>query len=247
MCLRLTVPCGAVRYGAVRCGAVPETTRFSEPGPELIRFSNVFRSFGPAGPLLSNFIVVRCRLAGRTFFVGRQTRLFRPWFRFAFCNPRRGQLAYGGLEGIFGRQYALSGGHLAGRILFLRACSACPPGLDCGHRNGLAGDVNCQILPRGGCRTDSRYWRGSRYRTVPDPGLLWPPEGRPAAAGEEYTLSSRMSGAGGGSSCRQIFRPRGARMYLWRIGGRGGSATGRTSGVFGARTRCPRRGDGAGI
>ena len=98
-------------------------------------------------------------------------------------------MACSALEGIFRRQYALSGGHLAGRILILRTCSACPPpALDCEHQSGLAGGVNCQILPRGGCRTDSRYWRGSRYRTVPDPGLPWPPEGRPAATGGEYPV-----------------------------------------------------------
>ena len=173
-------------------------------------------------------------------------------------------MACSALEGIFKRQYALSGGHLAGRILILRTCSACPPpALDCEHQSGLAGGVNCQILPRGGCRTDSRYWRGSRYRTVPDPGLLWAPEGRPAAAGEESpVLPDERSGrrellpsdfppARGARVFAENWQAQeidhGVREYLREIGRCGGSATGRARGIFGARTRCSRRGDGAEI
>ena len=97
---------------------------------------SAFRTFSghpadraPAGKLHRHALPPCREYLGRSPFFVRQSGLFRPWFRFAFCNPSRVNMACSGLEGIFRRQYALSGGHLAGRTFILRTCRACHPGL----------------------------------------------------------------------------------------------------------------------
>ena len=186
----------------------------------------------------------------------------------------------GGLEGILKRQYALSGGHLAGRILILRVCSACHPGLGlqtskraCRRReltNPVLGAVAGRIAGTGGvtgtgqcpvrtCLGRRRADRSGRR------GVTGHPEGAEREAGAAAVRFSAH--AGRARICGKLVgardRPRGTRVFaenrwarwighgvrvsLRRIGGRGGSATGYASGIFGARTRCPRRGDGAGI
>ena len=136
----------------------------------------------------------------------------------------------GGLEGILKRQYALSGGHLAGRILILRVCSACHPGLGlqtskraCRRReltNPVLGAVAGRIAGTGGvtgtgqcpvrtCLGRRRADRSGRR------GVTGHPEGAEREAGAAAVRFSAH--AGRARICGKLVgardRPRGTRVF----------------------------------